>query len=278
MNIYEYANTLLNSPSLEDKLLSGANVTLNGSANKYKVKNIPGRSDKIELSAKQIKFPKISTFHIDERKALALHFFANHELLAIEMMAAAILKLEAKDSKENQLIQKGLLKTIADEQKHLKLYIARMREFKVDFGDYPLNDFFWRQMGEIDNYSQFFSVMALTFEQANLDFALFYADVFKGVEDEKSAKIMNIVLEDEISHVAFGRTWSNIWRKDQSLWDYYVTHLPGNLTPARAKGIVLNNDARVRAGLDSDFINQIENYRDDFNLTNRKAWDKNNLT
>lgn len=258
--------------------MPGTEVSFEGNIGNFKIRNAPGRSDKIALSTKQIKFPKISTFHIDERKALALHFFANHELLAIEMMAAAILKLQVSDDKENQLIQKGLLKTIADEQKHLKLYINRMNDFRVEFGDYPLNDFFWRQMGEIENYSMFFSVMALTFEQANLDFALFYADVFKGVGDQKSAKIMNIVLEDEISHVAFGRTWSNLWRKDESLWQYYLNHLPGNLTPARAKGIILNNEARVKAGLDSDFIYQIENYRDDFTLTNRRTWDKNTLT
>lgn len=274
MNIYEYANILLNGSSLEDKLLPAHDISFEGSSTSFKVKSVPGRSDKLALSTKQIKFPKISTFHLEDRRGLALHFFANHELLAIEMMAAAILKLSVADSKENQLIQKGLLKTIADEQKHLKLYLNRMKEFKVEFGDYPLNDFFWRQMGDIEDYGTFFSTMALTFEQANLDFAEFYAKVFDEVGDEKSSRIMNIVLEDEISHVAFGRIWSNLWRKDQSLWDYYKTHLPGNLTPARAKGIILNVEARKLAGLDEDFIAQIEGYRDDYTLTNRKSWDK----
>jgi uncharacterized ferritin-like protein (DUF455 family) len=114
--------------------------------------------------------------------------------------------------------------------------------------------------------------MALTFESANLDFAKYYEECFKEVEDIKSAEIMRIIFEDEISHVALGAHWLNQWKADSNLWDYFNLNLPGLLTPARAKGIHFNKESRIRANLDLDFVDKLEKYRDDFGITNRKNW------
>ena len=63
-----------------------------------------------------------------------------------------------------------------------------MNDFGVEFGDYPLNDFFWRQLSDIDLFDDFFATMSLTFEAANLDFAAFYQKVFTEVGDQKTCK------------------------------------------------------------------------------------------
>ena len=219
----------------------------------------------------QVKFPRSASFHLEEKRGLALHFFANHELLAIEMMAAALL-LYPDTSKEMILFKKGLIKTIQDEQKHLKLYIHRMKDFGIELGDFPLNDFFWRSMDKLKTPSHFYSAMAMTFESANLDFAQFYEKAFVDVEDFETAKIMHIVFEDEISHVALGAHWLNQWRGDKNLWSYFVSHLPGVMTPARSKGIHFDRSSRVKAGLDQEFLDQLDAFRDDFKVTNRKSW------
>ena len=79
-----------------------------------------------------------------------------------------------------------------------------MNEFGVEFGDYPLNDFFWRQLSDIDSFDDFFATMSLTFEAANLDFANFYQKVFSEIGDQKTANILKIVYEDELTHVKLG--------------------------------------------------------------------------
>lgn len=273
MNITEYAKTLFYSGKLEDKLLDPSAITdMSGNAEENILSTLrPERENKIIFSQKQIKFPKKSTLHLDERKALALHFFANHELLAIEMMAAALLFLPV-DEMSSKRIKTGILSTIKDEQKHFKMYVNRMNDFGVDFGDFPVNDYFWRQMQKINTFDQYFAVMALTFEAANLDFARSYAEIFHKFEDEKTGKILDIVYQDEISHVGFGVRWLNLWKQDKTLWEYYRENLPDLLTPARAKGIAFDFDGRKKSGLDDDFINQIMNYRDEFIVTNRKEW------
>ncbi len=271
MHYKEWAKNLLLGSELADKLIHEKNLEISFS-NEYSnfiLPNNPGRSTKLQFDNLQTKFPKRGSFHQDDRRALALHFFANHELLAIEMMAAALLRYP-DNSEDDLLMKKGLIKTILDEQKHLSLYLKRMNDLGLKLGDYPLNDFFWRQMDQLKTPANFYSLMALTFESANLDFAIYYEMCFAEVEDTESAKIMNIVFEDEISHVALGAKWLNQWRGDKKLWEYFYEHLPFPITPARSKGMNFNRDARSKAGLSDDFINILEAYRDPFGITNRR--------
>lgn len=271
MHYHEFAKTLLLGSSIEDKILGPKDLIYDFSNLDFEIPDSPGRMEKMHFDNTQIKFPKKTSFHLDEKRGLAIHFFANHELLAIEMMACALLYYPVKND-QDILFKKGLVKTIQDEQKHFKMYANRMKEFGIEFGDYPLNDFFWRQMKELKTPSHFYALMALTFESANLDFALYYEESFKAVDDEKSAQMMRVVFEDEISHVALGSRWLNAWRGDKTLWEYFSNHLPSLMTPARAKGIQFNRDSRLKAGLDVGFVDNLQNYYDNFGITNRKNW------
>ncbi len=274
MNILDYANSVLYGKSLEDKLLDPSCVDdFSGECIEKDFGELfPGRSGKISFSNEQIKFPKKGSFHLDSKKALALHFFANHELLAIEIMCAAILYLDVEQN-ERLKIRKGILSTIKDEQKHFLLYCKRMKDFSISFGDYPVNDFFWRQFQSIKTFPEYLCVMSLTFEGANLDFASYYAKVFEEVGDLETSRILNIVYKDEISHVAFGSYWIGKWREEnETIWAYFINSLPHLLTPARAKGIHYDREGRLKAGLDLDFVEKLESYKDEFKVTNRKQW------
>ncbi|MGZ3787538.1 MAG: DUF455 family protein [Bacteriovorax sp.] len=271
MHYRDYARVLLEGPNLDDKLVPLRDVEYTESLKAFELPLNPGRSARLQFNNEQVKFPRNTSFHLEEKRGLALHFFANHELLAIEMMAAALL-CYPDTSKEMLQFKKGLIKTIQDEQKHLKLYLNRMKDFGIELGDFPLNDFFWRSMDKCKTPSHFYSAMALTFESANLDFAQFYEKSFLAVEDHETAKIMRIVFEDEISHVALGAHWLNEWRGDKDLWTYFSNHLPGVMTPARSKGIHFDRQSRERAGLDGAFLDKLELFRDDFKVTNRKNW------
>lgn len=274
MNVTQFAELILNSKSLEDKLTDPSVVTsFDSDLRDFSDLSslMPARSEKMMFSDLQVKFPKTSTLRLDERKSLALHFFANHELLAIEMMAAALLYLPI-DKINQKRIQVGILQTIKDEQKHFKMYRSRMNDFGIDFGDIPVNDFFWRQMQKMKSIQEYMAVMALTFESANLDFAKYYSSVFREVDDIKTANVLDVVYTDEISHVAFGATWLNKYKNDLSLWDFYMKNLPDLVTPARAKGRIFDFEGRRKAGLGEEFIKTLHDYQDSFFATNRKEW------
>lgn len=272
MDVQDFATQILLGENLEDKELQVDSVTFNNPLKTFELPKRPGRNAKIQMTHKNAKFPK-GHFHLDDKKAMALHSFANHELLAIEMMAAALL-IYPGETKEQVQFKKGILGTLKDEQKHFRLYVDRLNELGYEFGDFDLNDYFWNQMPYLKTPSQYMSVMALTFEAANLDFAHFYQEEFKKVDDTKTADILGVVLKDEISHVALGVSYLNRWKDSKSLQEYYLANLPGNLTPARSKGKVFLNRLRKQAKMDDEFIAWIQNYQDDFAITNRKEWKK----
>lgn len=268
MKLSQLTRSIIEGETLSDKLLNFKSIEFDEFD--FQLPNGPKRSGKIQFSLKQMKFPK-GHFHLDEKKAMALNSFANHELLAIEMMACA-LAIFPHHTDELKRFKRGILVSLKDEQKHFMLYQKRMQQIGYDFGDFPLNDFFWRQMPLMDTPSKYLAVMALTFEAANLDFAKSYRDYFAAIDDKQTANILDIVYRDEISHVNLGVHYMNLWKKDKTLWQYYQECLPMPLTPARSKGKVFDYDGRTLAKMDNDFIENVKSFSGDFNITKRKEW------
>lgn len=273
MNVFDYAETILLCGDLKSKLVDGSQLDWYDLPKRSSQRIFyPHRSDELIFSEEQIKFPKKGSMKDRKQRGKALHFFANHELLAIEMMAAAILLFPAED----QSVLKSLVDTISEEQLHLRLYINRMNELGVHFGDFPLNQFFWSFMEKIENIETFYTVISLTFEQANLDFAHYYRELFKELGDQKTSDIMNTIYTDEIKHVARGRAYlaKELLNEPQaeSFWEYFLSLLPLPLCADRAKGIIFDEKGRKKAGLDLDYISKLKEYKSSFKITQRKEW------
>jgi len=276
MKVVDFCRSILEGEDLKSKLEGPLDLCFDDPSDQmdsFDLTSYPKRPKELQISEKKLKFPAKGTLGNDHNRAKALHFFANHELLAIEMMAAALL-IFPQNSSDLVKLKKGILEALCDEQKHLRLYIARMNELGIDFGDFPVNGFFWEKMKDLNTPAKYLCGMALTFEAANLDFSYYYGNLFDALGDKKSAQIMNIIYTDEITHVALGRKFLNDWKKNQTLWQYYLSELPFPLTPARSIGIELCIEARKKVGLGDDFIEKISNYQDDFSITTRKEWKK----
>jgi uncharacterized ferritin-like protein (DUF455 family) len=270
MEVVELAEHILKGQNLEDKLIS-VQEPFSFSISPKSLPSQPGRNAKLKFSNQALKFPKKGALATQQNKAIALHSFANHELLAIEMMAAALM-IFPHQTQDQIKVKKLIYKNLQDEQKHFQLYVQRLSELGYEFGDFPLNDFFWKQMPNLRKWEHFLAVMALTFESANLDFASYYAEIFRDLDDHATANILDIVLKDEISHVASGAHCLHLWRGNKTLWDYYLESLPWPMTPSRSKGQHFREDLRYRCGLDQDFVVSLKNYRDDFTVTSRREW------
>src|SRR5690606_28899320 len=85
----EFCQSILLGENLNDKFLS---TPVDWTAFKeFELPKSPGRRGALSFSEKRVKFPKAQNLNENDKKAMALHSFANHELLAIEMMASALL-------------------------------------------------------------------------------------------------------------------------------------------------------------------------------------------
>ncbi len=272
MNVKEWAEQLLYGENIEDKLFCPDSFEFSSLKCTAKVPSRPARAAAIKFSNQQIKFPKTKSLHQQDKRLLALHTFANHELMAIEIFAAFFL-LFPIEQEEFSPYRHLLVQTLKEEQHHFKLYYDYVVEHGVSFGHYPLNDFFWKLTKFINTPEEFFAIVSLTLEAANLDFAKYYGELFRDIGDQRAAAILDIIYNDEIKHVALGRKFLSCKIKDRrELWDYYCSLMPEKFGPARSKGIIFDRTGRERAGLDSNFISAAENYRSKFPIVNRRSW------
>lgn len=255
-NINKFCERILMGSSLEDKLRQPEKIHLNKYRAYENSLEYPGRPAELNFNRKKpMKLPSVHLLDSDRNRGVLMHFFLNHELLALEIMALTILKFpELPDS-----FKRGMLKTMKEEQEHAGLYIGRMQELGVELGDVHVNSFFWDCLKNIHTPEEYVTAMCMTFEQANLDFSLFYKKAFEECGDFETAALMDRVYKDEISHVSFGLKWFRKWKKPQlSDWEAYVSGLEFPLSPARAKGSLFDVEGRRKAGFKDSFIEHLE--------------------
>ena len=215
----------------------------------------PGRPPGLEIvPATETRVPKIGGMADLHQRARIVHAFANHELQAAELFAWALLAFPDAPPE----FRRGLMSILDDEQRHTRMYAARVEALGGRFGDFPVSGYFWNKIEDVTTPAAFVCAMSLTFENANLDHTVDYAAAARAAGDEKTALVIDRVQRDEIEHVRFGWTWlERFKRPEQSMWEAFRENLAWPLTPVRAKGKSFNVEGRREAGLDEDFIRRL---------------------
>lgn len=206
--------------------------------------------------SKEDKLPSFQEHKDAEKRAICLHRFAGHELLAVEIMAFTLLAFPDAP----KTFRRGLAHTLKEEQGHVRLYVKRMEELNIKFGDLPLYRHFWKHTPYIKSPLDYVCMMSLTFEMANLDFAPLYGQSFARHGDQASAELMAQILKDEIGHVGFGWNWlKRLKNTHQTEWEAWETVLATTLlTPKRAKGFYVHDKPRQQAGIPPDWIAKLK--------------------
>ncbi len=254
--IRDFALSIVTGKTLEQKLTSPT-VELSDDApgEPYRAPS-PGRPPELEIrGARELRVPPIEGFADPAQRPRILHALANHELQAAELFAWALLAFPRAPAE----FRRGLLDILCDEQRHTRMYIARVEAAGARFGDFPVNGYFWNKIEAIRSPLDFICAMSLTFENANLDHTVEYASAARRAGDPKTAIVVEQVHRDEIEHVRFGWHWLQVFKdRDTSPWSAYRDHLTWPLRPARARGKVFHRRGREAAGLDDDFIRRLE--------------------
>jgi uncharacterized ferritin-like protein (DUF455 family) len=260
MELRDFAEQVLFATTLDEKLWWPEVVTDTRPGSALVTPESPGRPAELRFKTQtsgKADFPGLHRLERTEERGRLLHFFANHELLATELMALVLLRFPAAPA----AFRRGVLQTLKDEQRHTRLYIDRMRECGIQFGELPVSGYFWRAVSTMENPLDYVASLSLTFEQANLDFCRHFASGFGAVGDEKTSRLLEGIYRDEIGHVAYGLKWFRRWKNPQeSDWDAFCAHLKFPLSPSRAKGFALNIEGRRAAGFDESFIAELSVY------------------
>lgn len=259
MEIQEFARSVLLGGSLEEKLLVPVEFSDERPEHALSLPDFPARPEAIRFdrSSRGPSFPGHESLRNATERGVAMHVFAHHELMALELMALALLKFTDAPT----AFRLGIAQTMLEEQNHFSAYRARGEELGIGFGELPLSGFFWNALHGMSNPIDYVTQISMTFEQANLDFAEFYAGLFERIGDDECARIMRKVYVDEVRHVAYGLSWFERLREPgESTWEAYRKALPLPLSPSWAKGIGFSERGRQAAGLDGEFIRQLRLY------------------
>jgi uncharacterized ferritin-like protein (DUF455 family) len=260
MELRDIAEQILFATTLEEKLKSPAAITDDHPGVPLLAPAAPGRPAGLGFKppgSGHAEFPGVHRLEREQERGRLLHFFANHELLATELMALALLRFPDAPA----AFRRGLWQTLKDEQRHTRLYVERMRQCGIHFGELPVSGYFWRSVASMESPLDYVTRLCLTFEQANLDFCRHFARGFHAVGDNDTAALLDGIYRDEIGHVAHGLKWFRRWKNPgESDWNAFCRQLKFPLSPQRAKGFTLNVEGRRAAGLDPAFVAELNVY------------------
>jgi len=260
MELRDFAERVLFATTLDEKLQSPAVVTDERPGPRLLTPQAPGRPAGLCFKPQgsgKADFPGVHRLEREQERGRLLHFFANHELLATELMALALLRFPDAPA----AFRRGVWQTLRDEQLHTRLYVQRMRDCGIEFGELPVSGYFWRSVAPMESPLDYVAGLCLTFEQANLDFCRYFGRGFQAVGDGDTAGLLDRIYRDEIGHVAYGLKWFRRWKNpEQSDWEAFCRQLKFPLSPQRAKGLTLNVEGRRAAGLDPAFIAELNVY------------------
>ncbi len=181
-----------------------------------------------------------------------LHALAHIELNAIDLAFDLIGRFIHTDLPDAFI--DDWMKVGADEARHFLMLDDRLREMDMHYGDLPAHDGLWQAAYDTrEDLMGRLVIVPLVLEARGLDVTPMMMQKFAQAGDSKSAKMLEIIFEDEKTHVEAGTRWFHFLCEKQSLDPKEVFHamvdryFKGRLKPP------FNDEARLQAGLQEHY-------------------------
>ncbi|WP_437230032.1 ferritin-like domain-containing protein [Planctomicrobium sp. SH661] len=257
MEIREYAEQILLSADLEAKLVPPAGRLTDETPGPAVRLKEPARSESLQFAPRRAapKMPALGALQNEDKRGLAHHIMANHELQALEVMAWVLLAFPEAPAEYRM----GMTDVMRDEQRHTRMHVERAARLGCPFGSRKVNCYIWKKAMAFTSVLDYLAGLPLVLEAANLDHSLELASTFENFGDLRSAALMRQIHRDEIEHVRFGLTWLRRL-KPSHLDDFeaFEQHLHWPLRAAKARGNEFQRAARAEAGMDDSFLDRLE--------------------
>ena len=185
-----------------------------------------------------------------------LHAIAHIELNAIDMAWDLIARFAHAGLP--RAFFDDWVEVAADEGRHFTLLNERLAELEAAYGDLPAHDSLWQAAEDTaHDLAARLAVVPMVLEARGLDVTPAMVAKLRRAGDEPSAVLLQLILDEEISHVAAGRRWFEwLCQRDgvepTARWRALVAnHFKGVLKPP------FNNEARNQAGMTAKYYHSI---------------------
>lgn len=194
-----------------------------------------------------------------------LHALANIEQWAIDLAIDICVRFAAfsTSSPSNpqplpRTFYHDWLKVANDEAKHFSLLRTRLEDLGTHFGALPVHHGLWDSAAQTStDLRARISVIALVHEARGLDINPMTIEKFRKAGDSESVEALEIIHQDEITHVTTGHRWLS-WICEQEGTDP-VEVFRGNVMKyfrGAVKG-PFNAEARLQAGMDKSYYENL---------------------
>jgi uncharacterized ferritin-like protein (DUF455 family) len=180
-------------------------------------------------------------------RAALVHAIAHIEFNAINLAWDAVYRFRGMP----QEYYRDWVAVAADEARHHALLVARLADLGHAYGDFDAHDGLWAMAEKTaDSCLARMALVPRVLEARGLDVTPGMIERLRSVDDRATADILEVILRDEVAHVAAGSRWF-AWccARDGLEPRAMFRDLLDRFAPAGVKG-PLNHEARRRAGFD----------------------------
>lgn len=233
---------------------SSAALDLDSNAKLISEQYVPGHPAKPELVAPRL--VKRRAMNTAEGRAVLIHALTHIEFNAINLALDAIWRFTdmPREYYANWL-------QVADEEAlHYSLLAGHLRGMGYAYGDFPAHNSLWEMAEKTRN--DLLARLALvprTMEARGLDVVPSIRDKLDQAGDKDAARILDIILRDEIGHVTIGNHWYNYLCIQRGI-DPVTTYvsLSDEYHAPRQRG-PFNVEARMAAGFSESELSALDN-------------------
>jgi uncharacterized ferritin-like protein (DUF455 family) len=252
-SLHAHAARCVASTTIADKLALTADVAARFAAGELACDAPPvvaaslptsaGRPERPRLVAPR-ELPRRSLASVEGRAAL-IHAVAHIEFNAIDLAWDAVARFRGLPLE----YYRDWIGVAVDEARHFTLLSARLRELGYDYGDFAAHDGLWDMaVRTAGSCLERMALVPRVLEARGLDVTPGMIARLRSARDDATADILEIILREEVAHVAAGSRWF-AWCCKAADVDPSATfqalvarHLRGALRGP------FNTEARLRAG------------------------------
>lgn len=268
MTLYSAAHACLRAATPDDKLaltfatadaFARGELAIDDSAPPPEPIRMPGRPERPKLVASR-ELPKRG-FGTDEGRAAFIHSIAHIEFNAIDLAWDAVYRFRGLPAQ----FYADWVSVANDEARHFAMLRARLADFGHEYGDFDAHNGLW-EMAEKTAHSglERMALVPRVLEARGLDVTPAMIVKLRQLGDDATADILEVILREEIGHVAAGSRWFRwyceregvdpepTFRKLIADYGRGVLHGPFNLDARSAAGFSDGELAslQAQAGLD----------------------------
>ncbi|WP_184156227.1 ferritin-like domain-containing protein [Sphingobium lignivorans] len=210
----------------------------------------PGRPERPLLLPPQ-RMPRRGRGGSERARIAMVHALAHIEFVAIDLAFDLVARFG--DDMPPDFVT-DWLRVGADEAMHFALLARRLAELGSDYGALPAHDGLWEAAQETaHDVTARLAIVPMVLEARALDITPETVLRFRHFGDERTARMLERIVDDEIRHVAAGTKWflwatNRVGADPQETYQMLVRrHFRGAVKPP------FNDSARSQAGLTRDF-------------------------